>query len=200
MPRPVFVLGFLLAAAAAVTASGCHSYEDDRPPVDQLTSGDKGLQSKDVVDASDKLVMDLLKLPEVNASPTQLTVVFAGVENRTSEPSYNYDIFLERLRVKVAQYGRGRIAIIDNRDRVGQLQQKELDPAPAGGGDRFGQGGMPPPAPTGPGGIQPEYALYAKFSDLPNRKTNYYYASFTLTNLRTRQVAWANDYEVKVAR
>lgn len=189
-------------ALATLGTTGCysdrpHSYGRERPPVDQLDDRDKGLQSKDVVAASDQLAMDLMALPEVNLSQTQLTIVFTAVENYTQDPRVNYDIFLERLRVNVARLGRGRVAVIDNRDRVANIQSRELDSAPSG--DRFGQGGVPPSA-GGPGGIQPEYALYGKITSMPNRGTTYYLATFQLTNLRTRQMVWTNQYEVKVAR
>lgn len=190
-----------LSAALGLSAVGCHSdrpheYGRQRPPVDQIDSRDRGLQSKDVVAASDQLAMDLMALPEINASPTQLTIVFTGVENYTNDPRVSYDIFLERLRVNVARMGRGRVAVIDNRDRVGNIQARELDGAP--NPDRFGQGGSPQGG--GVGGIQPEYALYGKISSLDNRATSYYLATFQLTNLRTRQMVWTNQYEVKVAR
>jgi len=192
----------LALALSSVALIGCHSdrpheYGRQRPPVDQIDSRDRGLQSKDVVAASDQLAMDLMALPEINTSPTQVTIVFTTVENLTSDPRVSYDIFLERLRVNVARLGRGRVAVIDNRDRVANIQSRELDSAP--NSDRFGQGGSPQGG-GGPGGIQPEFALYGKLSELPNRATSYYLATFQLTNLRTRQIAWTNQYEVKVLR
>lgn len=193
---------FLALAVSTLTLTGCAtdrptSYGEQRPPVDQINSRDRGLQSKDVVAASDQLAMDLMALPEINQSPTQLAIVFTTVENLTSDPRINYDIFLERLRVNVARLGRGRVAVIDNRDRVANIQSRELDTVPAG--PNFGQGG-PGQGGGGPGGIQPEYALYGKLSELPNRSTSYFLATFQLTNLRTRQMVWTNQYEVKVLR
>lgn len=197
MTRTVLITALMFPLAGLACSDKPHSYGRQRPPVDELDARDRGLQSKDVVDASDKMAMDLLRIPEINASPTQLTVVFTGMENQSSKPTVNYQIFLERLRVNVAQQGRGRLAIIDNRDRVANIQSRELDsqaPAP-----NFGQGGMPQGA-VGPGGIQPEYALYGRVYDMPNRGTNYFLFTFELTNLRTRQMVWSNQYEVKVAR
>ncbi len=56
-----------LAVAVASAGIGCssdkpHGYGQQRPPVDQLDSRDRGLQSKDVVNASDQMAMDLLQL------------------------------------------------------------------------------------------------------------------------------------------
>src|SRR5688500_3971982 len=74
----------LLAAALATGAglAGCApSYRDQRPPMDQLDPRDRGLQSKDVLQASDDLAMDLLALPELNDSRTQWTVVVDQVQD-----------------------------------------------------------------------------------------------------------------------
>jgi Peptidoglycan-synthase activator LpoB len=195
------VLAATLFGAAGLSV-GCHddkphSYGQQRPPVDQLDDRDRGLQSKDVVNASDQMAQSLAALPEVNASPTQLTVVTAPAENLSSNRSVNYDIFLTRLKVNLSKYARGRIALIENRQKLADLQNQELD-RPAGG-DTFGQGGRPAAA-GGPGGIQPDYALYCTITDLPNKGTNYYLFEFKMTNLKTRQLTWTDMYEVRVAR
>lgn len=195
----------LLAAALFSTAAisaGCHddkphSYGQARPPVDQLDDRDSGLQSKDVVNASDQMAQSLAALPEVNASPTQLLVVTTPAENRSSNPSVNYDIFLSRLKVNLSKYARGRIALIENKQKLADLQNMELDHP--SGGDPFQQGGRPPVA-GGPGGLQPDYALYCTITDMPNKGTNYYLFEFKMTNLKTRQITWTDMYEVRVAR
>ena len=185
-----------LAAAAAVglimIAAGCsHSYSEERPSVTNLDKRDSGLQSKDVVAASDQLAQDLLALPELNASRDQWTVVFDRMENHSSDPTFNYDIFLQRLRVNVSKYGRGRIALIANKAKLHELQARELEQER----DDLGRPGAP-----GPRGTQPDFALWGRVDELPNRSTSYYQAVFTLTNVRTRQDVWTNSYEVKVAR
>jgi hypothetical protein len=192
----------LLAATLTAGLFGCHhdkphEYGRERPPVDELDSGGKGLQSKDVVDASDKMAMDLLADPQLNASKTQYTIVVDHVDNQTHDPRANLDIFIQRLRTELFQQGRGKVQLIENRDKLHELQSKELE-----GNERedtFGQGSGAKPAP-GPAGIQPDYSLYAVMMDMPDRNTNYYFCRFTLTDLRNRTVAWENSYEVKVAR
>src|SRR5204862_491624 len=114
---------FKLLAAVVIFAgaiAGCshdrpHEYGEERPPVDQLDSRDRGLQSKDVASATDQLAQDLLRLPEMNASKEQWTVVVDRVENHTTDPRFNYDIFTERLRVNLSKYGHGRVALIENK-------------------------------------------------------------------------------------
>ncbi len=189
-----------LTLPAAITLTGCysdrpHDYGRERPPVDQLDSRDAGLQSKDVVAATDQLAADLLAIPEVVESPVRLTMVVTDVENRTTDPRFSYDIFIERLRTNLSRMGRGKVSLIENKAKLADLQIEELDSAP---GDRFGQGGRP--GAYQPGGIQPEFALYGRITELPNRGTSYYLMQFNVTNLRTREQIWSNFYEVKVAR
>jgi len=189
-----------MAAGLLLGLAGCysdkpHDYGQARPPVDQLNSDDRGLQSKDVVAASDKMAMDILSsIPELNSSPYRWTVVVDRVENLTTDRRGNYDMFIERTKVKLAQLGHNRVALIENRDKFRELQAKELE-QPAG--DQFGQGGGGRPAP-GPMGTQPDFALYAKIMEQQNRATSYFLCEFTLLNLRTREQVWINMYEVKV--
>src|SRR4051794_8912218 len=162
--------GMLLSVAAVI---GCHSdrpheYGQQRPPVDRLDERDRGLQSKDIVSASDQMAQSLLSLPELNASAHRWTIVTDRVENETGDRRQNLDIFLRRLNTRLAQLGRGRVQLIENRDRYHDLQSRELE--------QTGHGA------AGAAGVQPDFVLYAKASELPNRATSYYYFEFTLTN------------------
>jgi hypothetical protein len=185
----------LAIGCLAVLAAGCRSnerpsgYAKQRPDVSQIDSRDAGLQSKDVVDASDQLAMDLLSRPELNASKEQWQIVVTGVKNDTTDAKFNYDIFTERLRVNLARHGRGRVALIENKERYRELQSREVENEVEGGQ------AVAPPA-----GVQPDFALYGRIMEMPNRGTSYYFAEFNLTDLRTREQIWSGAYEVKVAR
>lgn len=188
----------LLTIVIACHSDRPHEYGQQRPPVDRLDSRDRGLQSKDVVASSDQMSMDLLAEPGINQSPTRVLIVVDRVENLTSENRYSLDIFIERLRVNLAKYGKGRVQLIENRDKLRELQSRELE----GGGssDKYGQtnsrgGGSP-----GPAGIQPDFALYGRIMEMPNRATSYFLCEFTLTDLHSREQVWTNAYEVKVER
>src|SRR5918993_3625310 len=114
--RTALPAGILLA----VFTTGCGpSYEEQRPPIDQLDRRDRGLQSKDVLQASDSLAMDLLSLPMLNNSREQWTVVVDRVEDNTRDSLFrgDYNIFLQRLQTNLGRQGRGRIALIENRSR-----------------------------------------------------------------------------------
>lgn len=170
-------------------------YGEQRPPVDQLDNRDGGLQSKDVVSASDQMAQSLLADPALNADNKQWVMVVDRVDASTIDARSDLDVFLRRLRVNLAKFGKGRVQLVENRDKLRELQSRELD-NPAGG-DEFGQGPGPrPPA----GRIQPDYSLYCKVSDLPNRGTNYYFFEFTVTDLKTGTQPWSDAYEVRVER
>src|SRR5690348_5736938 len=78
-----------LSLAAATALAGCASdhkpegYHRARPDITEIDSRDRGLQSSEVVEASEMLANKLLSLPEVTSSPRRLTVVFTHLEDLT---------------------------------------------------------------------------------------------------------------------
>src|SRR3954454_23269484 len=105
---------FVAAGVIALAAlAGCKEYKDVRPDVNQLDKRDSGLQSKDIVQASDKMAADLLSSPTLNSSPVKWTVVVMSVDNQTVNSRFNLDIFLQRLQSKLASQAPDRIAIIE---------------------------------------------------------------------------------------
>lgn len=197
------VLGVLAAGVAGST--GCHSdrphdYGQQRPPIDELDSRDRGLQSMDIQMAADRMAADLLSDPELNRSRDQWTIVVGNMDDKTRDRSFrtDYDIFLQALKVRLAKQGRGRVTLIVNRDEFYDLRNRELE-NPGGGRDPFGQGGGGG-TPAAPNSTQPQYTLNGTVRDLPNRGTVYYQMEFKLADLQRRTVPWIGAYEVKVAR
>jgi hypothetical protein len=185
----------------ALTTAGCandkpHEYGDQRPDINQVDPNDSGLQSKDVEAATSQMIQQLLALPELNASPKQWTLTVSAMDDLTTEHDVgSYAIFMESLRAAISEKGQGRIRLIENKDKFHDLQNKELEGAPA---DPYGQGGGA--APPGGAGIQPDYILYGKAMDLPNRTTNYFNLEYSITNSHTREEVFTRIYKVKVAR
>jgi hypothetical protein len=193
---------YLAALLAAGLLAGCgedkpEGYAGQRPDAGSLSADDSGLQSKDVLAASDALATDLLTSPQLNQSRTQWTLAITRFEDLTTDKSFatNYDIFLERLRVLLSQKGQGKITLIENKDAFHQIRDSELEGSP----DKFGQGpgGNSQPAPAA---ISPDFIMYGKAIDMPNRSTNFYELEFTVFNAQTRAQVWIGSYEVKVAR
>ena len=196
-----------LAALTGLGMAGCASdhkpdgYAYERPPVEDLDPSDRGLQSSEVVEASDLLVQKIMSLPEVQNSPTRLTVVFTNLEDLTTTRQFNYDIFLERLKTNIAEQGRRQIAIVSNKDTYYRTRSQELD-LPRGERDDFGQGerrgGVTPVANR----IQPDYAMNGKVMEIRNRGTSYYLFTFALSDIRTNGggLEIPLRYEVKVRK
>ena len=197
MIRLKVLLGLALATSLI---GGCtrdipNDYGDQRRPVDTLDERDRGLQSKDVVSASDLMARDLLADEGLRRANAQWVMVVDRFEDHTMDRRFNanYDIFIERLRTNLGQYGKGNVTLVENKAKLNQLRNKELDGTR---GDEFGQGS----GGGGPGRLQPDFALYGKAYDLPNRGTNYYLLEFTAVNLHNGTQVWTNKYEVKAAR
>ncbi len=176
---------------------GCHSdrphdYGQMRPPVGDLDRRDRGLQSRDVVEASDRVAEEILALPDFNRS-TRQTIVVTDVENDTTNPYFNYDIFIRRLSTNLARHGRDRVMLLDRKQRIARARAAEIE----GVEDPFGQGDGGSSVPST--SIQPEWELWGRFTNLPNRGTDYYFAEFVLTNLRTRETI-PIAFETRVGR
>jgi hypothetical protein len=167
----------------AVVIGGCgrpEPYHRQRPPVGDLDPRDRGLQSRDVIDATDTLVMRLLALPEFN-QPERRTMIVTRIDNQTTNPRFNYDIFMQRLRSNLGAQGRDRIALLAGRQRHDELLREEME-RPY---DPFLQGEGTVGGPNG--ALQAEYALHGTIQELRGRGTSFYHFDFTVTNLRTRE-------------
>src|SRR5947208_770422 len=141
--KSIAVFG-LAALGALVGCSSDHkpdNYHRERPAVDELNSRDRGLQSSEVVEASDILAQKILALPEVSQSQRRLTVVFDHLEDQTRTRQFNYDIFLERLKTNIAEQGRKDISIVSNKKNYYGVRERELDaPVARRERDDYGQG------------------------------------------------------------
>jgi hypothetical protein len=183
-------LAAVLSAGLAMGMFGCHQDRphevgEQRPDVDALHEDDRGLQSKDVVAASNQMARDLLASDPVRTSPTQVTIVADKFANETRDRNWdvNYDIFIARLQTNLGLYGKGQVTLIQNKQTTNVLRNAERDDMP-----------------TGTPRVQPNFSLHGKAMDMPNRATNYYFLQFELTDLRSGVIVWTNKYEVKVAR
>lgn len=189
----------VVALASLVLVVGCaqdrpHGYGQQRPDVDSLRADDRGLQSKDVVTASDQMARDLLAAEDLRRSQVQWTMVTDRMEDHTLGRDFagNYDIFIQRLRTNLGIHGKGNVALVENKRKLESLRSRELD----GPRDQFQQGSGAAPMAR----VQPDFALHGKVFDMPNRGTNYYLMQFDVTDLRSGLIVWSNKYEVRVAR
>jgi PBP1b-binding outer membrane lipoprotein LpoB len=184
-----------LAAAALMLAAigGCEkSAAEMRGDPSNLTAGDTGLQSKDLIEMTDKMAPDLLKIPEIVANPNKVVIVMTGIENQTGNPTEPMNIYVARLRVLLNENARDRLAFVERRATTESLQAQEG----GGGGDVFEEGSRTG-APGGSGRLVPQYALKGVFMSLDRARSNYYLCTFQLTSIKTGEIVWEGHYEVK---
>ena len=180
-----------LSAGVLALGVGCSkNHGRVRPPVDELSDKGRGLQGKDVVSATDQMAASLLSSPALNASRDQWTIVVDHVENLSASQRGNLDIFLIRLRARLSQLSAGRVTLIENRQKLNELQNRELDPI-AVDPNR--------PATPAPPRLQPNYYLSAKLADLPSGESTYFIVDFTLSK-NDRTIPWEGMYEVATSR
>ncbi|MGC8551978.1 MAG: hypothetical protein ACP5O7_03835 [Phycisphaerae bacterium] len=178
--------------ALPLLLAGCQkSYSELRPGVSQFVPGDQGLQSRDLVDMTDRLSADLLKIPEIAQNPNKVIIVMASVQNKTSQPWQDDTIYIARMRALLNQYARDRIAFIEPPQETQKLQQQYLGNS-GGGFEQNSRGGVPQNSM-----LVPQYALKGVFYDLPNTATTYHLCTFQLVNLQSGELVWEGHYEVR---
>src|SRR3954468_2286213 len=88
MPLPRKSIAAIALASFAALA-GCSSdhkpdeYHRMRPEVSQISTRDRGLQSREVVPPSEQPAAEILSLPQVNEPSRRMTVVFTNLEDLT---------------------------------------------------------------------------------------------------------------------
>ena len=83
MQKTLKMLSAALIGMAALSCDKPYQYSQERPAIDQVDSEGHGLQSKDLLQATDQMAQELLALPALNQSQTRWTVVAAPMENQT---------------------------------------------------------------------------------------------------------------------
>ena len=182
----------MLAVAMPILLGGCQkSYSQLRPGVSQFVPADQGLQSRDLVDMTNRMAADMLQSQVIAQNPNKVIVVMGSVTNSTSQPWQNDAIYVARIRALLNQYAQDRIAFVESRQTTLQLQQKQL------GGDNGGFGQSSRAGVPQQGLMVPQYVLKGHFYDLPNTATTYHLCTFQLVDLRTGEVVWEGHYEVR---
>jgi hypothetical protein len=198
-------MGFYSAGLVLVLLSaGCQA----PPPPNRGTSGyrldpthdspaeygSRELRSADLVAATDQMAQDMAsRLDVVNrASPPRIVV--GRIENRTSRPEQNLQVFLARLRAQLNASGaRHGLEFIRERDYVEEQREREF-------------GGSEPEFSAEAYRSRADFVLTCEVYDLPSGETDYYLLDYQLVQLRdsvtgpdvgSGAVVWENSYEVK---
>lgn len=189
--RRVVALGVALLVAVPLTAC-----QENRPApnLGRTTTADPAkrrsnevdLASKDLTSSTDDIIQQIASKPEFQNPPSRINILMDRVENKTTLPSRNYDIYLARIRTKLNESGaRYNIAFVEKRATVTAIRQSE--------------GIEPPPGSAGSYQSKAEYALRGVFYDMPNVGANYFLLTFQIVNLRDGEIVYEGSYESKFA-
>jgi PBP1b-binding outer membrane lipoprotein LpoB len=181
MPRHIIPL-FPLASFVSLLASCA--------PNTAVSHGhNTALDSVDLIEMTQKMTDGILADPNVQADLARkgrLKVVVEPVENKMVGeilPRGAKEAFIARLRTSLQERAPEQFTWIINRDAWRALRAREIERGPD------------------PEGIQPEYALTARFSSITDessrRRSSYYLCVYNLTDIRSRQVIWTDKFEVK---
>jgi hypothetical protein len=182
-----------LAANALVALPGCEKSRDEmRPDMDTVMSGEKGLQSRDLREMTDKMAPDLLRIPEIVQNPTRVVVVMKPIQNKLeTNPTRDLTIYVARLKTLLnSSSARDRMAFVEDQATLRRMQGEEF-----GNRDPFedaSRNGIP----NDPR-VKPQYALFGTFYEMRNTRTSYFLCTFRMTDLRTGVQVWENSYEVR---
>ena len=194
----------LIAACLLMMLSGCSSTPSNRgasggrmdPSSDSPAEyGTLDLKSQDLVTATDQMARDIAQRLDV-ANRDNRPIIFVGqIENDTSRPEQEYQIFLNRLRAQLLASGsREKLDMRRERSFVEQQRSREF-------------GGKDPDKTAAAYQSSAEYVLTCIVQDMPTRGTNYYLLEYQLVQLVENAstgpgggagaIVWSNFYEVK---
>lgn len=147
----------------------------------RLPSEGPQLGSADLVVASEQAVASIADVSEIRDEEGPTVVVMDRIENETSDPSADFQIYLARIRALLNESGAQRdLAFVADRSRASSIRARE---------------GLSSEEPTR---VRPKYALTGIFYDMPRGQTNYNLLTFQLIDLTSELVIWENSYEVKL--
>ena len=102
----------ILLGAILIGVAGCsQNAAEQRRQAAQLAAGNTPRQAKDANSAIDQMANDLMNVPALNTGH-QRTLVIAGVNNRTVDPTFNLGVFSQGLASKLVQ---SQVALVENR-------------------------------------------------------------------------------------
>ena len=157
--------------------------------------GSTNLRSQDLVTATDKMAMDIATRLDIVKSSNRPRIVVGAIENRTSAPEQNYQIFLARLRAQLNSSGaRKGIEFVRERSFVEDQRDREF-------------GGKDATRTSTAYQSRADFMLVGEMFDMPSGGTNFYLMTFQLvqltniagsgTDVGAGAIVWENSYEVK---
>jgi hypothetical protein len=187
-----FVLAFLALAAcnSPPRNRGTSGYRIDPTSDSPAELGSRDLRSADLLAATDAMAQSIAARLDVTNRASPPRIVVGQIENRTSMPEQNYQVFLVRLRaVLMDSSSRHGLAFIREKPFVQSERAREHGDASAG---QYVSAA--------------DFVLTCEVYDLPTAGTNYFLLDYQLVQLREAAsgpdtgagaIIWENKYEVK---
>lgn len=193
------VAAVALAVGLALVSLSCtptSSAKTEAEPPARVVSADSesedafpgsNLSTKDVLAMTQQTAESLLRSRTILERTTRATIVLDSVRDRTSAGVQVGDLTLARLAVALTRHAGERIVFVMRKADFKVLLRER----------RTGSDAAEDALVENEGALKPEFALTGEFYDHPRGRTNYYFCSFQLVNLRTRAIEWADAYEIK---
>lgn len=180
-------LRMLVAALAVTGALGCEGPKNEGKAgsfrvESRLPSEGSALGSGNLTVATERAVEGIIHAAHFQPHADGGTVVVMDrVENLTSDPSADFQIYLARIRALLNQSGGHHgLLFVETRSKAEAIRRREGYPNEAS----FRQ--------------MPDYALTATFHDMPRGSTNYHLLTFQMVDLNDDVIVWEGHYEVKL--
>ncbi len=148
------------------------------------------LRSADLITATDTMAQDIAGRLDIANRDSPPRIVVGDIENRTSMPHKNYQVFLSRLRAQLMSSG-ARSGLEFIRDRSFVEHQRAREHGVESGAEYESRA---------------DYVLSCEIWDMPSGGTQYFLLDYQLVQLREAQtgpdlgpgaIVWENKYEVK---
>ncbi len=180
--KPIAAVIALLVAPLALSACGTENQGVEKQRrIERRVGEDRNLGSADLAQATDAMVSSIAQVREIADSDGDVVIVMDTIQNRTSMPSQDYDIFLARLRALLNQSGvRQQLVFVETRNRAEQIKAREGYPV-----DQSSRN-------------LPRYALTGVAYSMKRGASAYYLLTFQLVDLTNDIVTWEDRYEVKL--
>lgn len=151
-------------------------------------------RSADLISATDQMARDIARRLDIVNRNSPPRIFVGQIENRTSMPNTDYQVFLARLRAQLNASGvREGLEFVRERGFIEQQRTREY-------------GGKDPDSTAMAYESRADYVLTCEIYDLPRGGTNYYLLNYQLVQLRDAAtgpdigagaIVWENSYEVK---
>jgi penicillin-binding protein activator len=190
----------LSSTALALVIAGCASAGVKNPsgvgvtemrPDERGFVGGTGVESTDIVTATDQMAREILSIPEIANAQGGPYVIIEPVINNTRFP-INKEIFTDRIRVQLNSKARGKMMFLA-RERIATLERER----------QLKQTGQV--TTSSDPNVQEfrgaDYLLTGKLSGTSTRTSqgisDYILYAFQLISMRTSEIVYEGSYEIK---